>query len=146
MDAVQVGLRNLQSGGVEIDLKLKEYGAYISSTIFGKFAKLAGGLFGAWTEPDSYLYRYYMPGQLSNASGVNDPKLTDMTRLQRRTFDVAKRREIVHDIQRYVSQRVYMIYGPSVSAVAAWAPYVKNFGPNIGHDMGGRLTAAWLDR
>jgi hypothetical protein len=33
-----------------------------------------------------------------------------------------------------------------VSAVAAWEPYVKNFSPNIGHDYGGRLMAAWLDR
>jgi len=30
-------------------------------------------------------------------------------------------------------------------AVAAWTPHVKNFGPNIGHDYGGRLMAAWLD-
>jgi hypothetical protein len=36
----------------------------------------------------------------------------------------------------------YYLYGPSVSAVAAWAPYVKNVGPNIGHDTGGRIMAA----
>ena len=37
-----------------------------------------------------------------------------------------------------------VLYGASVSAVAAWEPYVKNFGPNIGHDIGraphGRLA------
>jgi hypothetical protein len=77
---------------------------------------------------------------------VNDPKLTEMIRLQRRTFNVAKRREIIYDIQRYVSQQVWGLYGPSVSAVAAWEPYVKNFAPNIGHDYGGRLMVAWLDR
>ena len=58
-----------------------------------------------------------MPGQPLNAAGVNDPKLTEMIRLQRRTFDVAKRREIIYDIQRYVAQQVYCLYGPSVSAV-----------------------------
>jgi hypothetical protein len=45
-----------------------------------------------------------------------------------------------------ISQTTYYLYGPSVSAVAAWAPYVKNFGPNIGHDTGGRIMAAWLDK
>jgi hypothetical protein len=30
--------------------------------------------------------------------------------------------------------------------VSAWEPYVKNFSPNLGHDYGGRLMAAWLDR
>jgi hypothetical protein len=69
-----------------------------------------------------------------------------MIRLQRRTFDVARRREIVYDIQRYVSQHAYYLFGPSVSAVGAWKPYVKNFNPNIGHDVGGRLMVAWLDK
>ena len=72
---------------------------------------------GGCTDPDSYFYRYYLPGQPLNAAGVNDPKLTEMIKLQRRTFDVAKRREIVYDIQRYVSQQAYYGYGASVSAV-----------------------------
>jgi ABC-type transport system substrate-binding protein len=94
---------------------------------------------------EAYL-RIFLPGEPLNAGGVNDPKLTEMIRLQRRTFDVAKRREMVYDIQRYVSQQAYYLYSASVSAVAAWEPYVKNFGPNIGHDYGGRLMAAWLDK
>ena len=95
MDAVQIGLKNWKAAGVECDLKLKEYGAFISSTIFGKFERMAGGLFGATTEPDSYVYRTYVPGQALNAGGVDDPKVTEMIKLQRRTFDVAKRRDIL---------------------------------------------------
>jgi peptide/nickel transport system substrate-binding protein len=146
VDAVQIGLKNWKAAGIDADLKMKEYGAFISSTIFGKFDKVGSGLFGAWTDPDSYLYRYYLPGQPLNAAGVNDPKLADMIRLQRRTFDVAKRKDIIYDIQRYVAQQAYILFGPSVSAMAAWEPYVKNFGPNIGHDYGGRMMAAWLDK
>jgi peptide/nickel transport system substrate-binding protein len=146
MDAVQITLKNWKAGGIETDLKLKEYGAFVSSTIFGRFEKLAGGLFGAWTEPDSYLYRLHIPGQITNAGGVNDPKLTEMIRLQRRTFDAGRRREILHDIQRYLSQQVYYLYGPSPNAVSAWEPYVRNFAPNFGFDYGGRLMVAWIDR
>jgi hypothetical protein len=69
-----------------------------------------------------------------------------MIRLQRRTADVPKRREIIYDIQRYLAEKAYILYGPSVNAVAAWEPYVKNFGPNFGLDYGGRLMVAWLDR
>ncbi len=79
------------------------------------------------------------------ASGF-DPHLAEMIRLQRRTFDVTKRREIVYDIQRYLAEQMYYHYDPSVSTVSAWEPYVKNFGPNIGHDYGGRLMVAWLDK
>ena len=145
MDAVQIGVKNWKDAGVETELKLKEYGAFISSTIFGKFDKLAIGLRGATTDVDSYL-RIYIPGEPLNAGGVNDPKLVEMIRLQRRTFDVAKRRDVLYDIQRHISQHAYYLFNASVNAVGAWQPYVKNFSPNIGHDIGGRLTAAWLDR
>jgi ABC-type transport system substrate-binding protein len=146
MDGVEVTLASWKKGGIEAELKMKEYGAFISTALFGKFDKMAAGLFGIWADPDSYLYRYFMPGQPLNASGVNDAKLADMIKLQRRTFNMAKRREIIYDIQRYVSTQAYALYGPSVNAVAAWEPYVKNFAPNIGHDYGGRLMVTWLDR
>ena len=145
MDGVQVGLRNWKQGGIEADLKLKEYGAFVSSAIFGKFEKSMVTLRGGTTDPDTY-FAPFLPGEPLNSSGVNDPKLTEMIKLQRRTFDDKKRREIVYDIQRHASQQVYYGYGPSVSAVGAWMPYVKNFGPNIGHDYGGRLMVAWLDK
>jgi peptide/nickel transport system substrate-binding protein len=145
MDAVEVALRNWKSAGIETELKLKEYGAFVSSTILGKFEKLAVGLRGGTTDVEAYL-RVYLPGDPLNAGGVNDPKLTEMIRLQRRTFDATKRRDVLYDIQRYVSQQAYYLFGASVNCVAAWKPSVKNFGPNIGHDMGGRLVAAWLDK
>jgi hypothetical protein len=69
-----------------------------------------------------------------------------MIQLQRRTFDVGRRREIVYDIERYLAEQVYYHYGPSVSSMAAWEPYVKNLAPNIGHDYGGRPMVAWLER
>ena len=145
MDAVQIALKNWKSGGIEVDLKLKEYGAFISSSIFGKFDKAILTLRGGTTDPDTY-FTPLLPGEPLNSSGVNDAKLTEMIKLQRRTFDDKKRREIVYDIQRHVAQQVYYGFGASVSCVAAWMPYVKNFGPNIGHDMGGRLMAAWMDK
>ncbi len=62
------------------------------------------GLRAAWTDPESYFYRFFMPGQPLNVQGVNDPKLTQMMMLQRRTLDVAKRRQILYDIQRYIAE------------------------------------------
>ncbi len=50
LDAVQVGLSNWKKAGIEAELKLKEYGAFVSSTIFGRFEKMGSGLFGAWAD------------------------------------------------------------------------------------------------
>jgi ABC-type transport system substrate-binding protein len=139
-------MRNWKSAGIEAELKQKEFGAYMASTIYGKFDRAGHGVRGGTPVADLFLYLAHLPGQPLNSSGVNDPKLSETIRLQRRTFDVGRRREIVYDIQRYLAEQVYYHYGPSVSSMAAWEPYVKNFAPNIGHDYGGRLMVAWLER
>jgi len=145
-DYLQVDMKNWKTAGIETDLKTKEFAAFMATTIFGKFDKMCHSLRGGAPVADISLWGFHVPGQPANASGVNDPKLTEMIRLQRRTYNVAKRREIVHDIQRYLAEQVYYAYDPSFSTVAAWEPYVKNFAPNIGHDYGGRLMVAWIDK
>ena len=145
LDFVQVWLKNMKLAGIEPDLKLKEYGAFIATTLLGKFDKMMVGLRGGQSDIDSYL-RPFVPGETLNIAGVNDPKLTEMIGIAKRTHDVAKRRDVLYDIQRLIAQQVYYVFDASVSAVGAWKPYVKNWGPNIGHDVGGRLQVAWIDR
>jgi peptide/nickel transport system substrate-binding protein len=146
LDAVQVTVKNWKAAGIDADLKLKEYGAFISSTIYGKFDHMFLGLRGAWTDPEAYFYRVYMPGQPLNVMNVNDPKLTEMIKLQRRTFDVPKRKQIIYDIQRYLAEQAYFGTNSSTKVVSAWEPHIKNYMPNNGFDYGGRMMAAWIDK
>ncbi len=148
LDIAQIMMRSWRSVGIDSELKLKESGAFIASVIGRKFEKVAITLRGGGaTSPDAFLVGPFLPGQPLNTAGVNDAKLTEMIKLQRRTFDTAKRREIVYDIQRYLSEHVYYLYpSPSAKVVGAWEPHVKNYMPNIGNDYGGRMMAAWLDR
>jgi ABC-type transport system substrate-binding protein len=104
------------------------------------------GLRGAWVDPEPYFYRYYMPGQPLNVMGVNDPKLTEMIKLQRRTHDVAKRKQIVFDIQRYLAEQGLAGSDGSVKVVSAWDAHIRNYMPNNGYDYGGRLMATWIDK
>ncbi|PYM73498.1 MAG: hypothetical protein DME03_15385, partial [Candidatus Rokuibacteriota bacterium] len=145
MDAVQVTLKSWKAAGIEADLKVQDYEAFVSSSVYGKFDKMMLAMRDGATDPDSYLAAL-LPGDPLNASGVNDPKLTEMIKRQRRTFKDSARRDIVYDIQRYCSQQVYYACGPSPSVVAAWTPNVTDFGPNIGPDYGGRLMSAWFDK
>jgi peptide/nickel transport system substrate-binding protein len=146
LDTAQLLVKNWKAAGIDAELKLKEYGAFISSTIYGKFDEMMYGLRGVWVDPEAYLYRPYMPGQPLNILGVNDPKLTDMIKQQRRTFDVARRRQIVYDIQRYLAEQAYAGANGSVKVVSAWDAHVKNYMPNNGFDYGGRLMAVWIDK
>ena len=145
-DFVQITIKNWKAAGIQADLKLKEYGAFVTSTIFGKFDQMFIGLRGAWADPEAYFYRLYMPGQPLNVLGVNDPKLTEMIKLQRRTFDVAKRKQVVFDIQRYLSEQALFGVDGSIRILSAWDAHIKNYMPNNGFDYGGRLMAAWIDR
>ena len=122
LDAAQIIVKNWKAAGIDAELKLKEYGAFISTAIYGKFDDMIYGLRGAWVDPEAYFYRPFMPGQPLNIINVNDPKLTDMINLQRRTFDVPKRKQIVYDIQRYLAEQGYFGADGSVKVVSAWEP------------------------
>ena len=77
---------------------------------------------------------------------VKDPVVADMLVRQRRTLEPAKRREIIFDIQRYLAKQQYYVQLASAVFVAVWDRALKNYGPNLGFDWGGRLMAAWLER
>ena len=146
VDACQLVLKNLKDVGIDAKLVTKEYGAYIATTFYGKFDTLAYGPQTPFQEPDNHLFGQYYPGELKNQSHINDPILADMLIRQRRTQDPAKRREIVHEIQKYLAKQQYYVQMPSATNVGVWDGALKNYAPNHGYDYGGRLMAAWLDR
>ncbi len=146
MDSAQILVKNWKAAGIDAEMKLKEYGAFIATTIYGKFDHMFYGLRGAWVDPEAYFYRSMVPGQPFNVMPVNDPKLTEMIKLQRRTSDVAKRRQIVHDIQRHAAEQAYFGANGSIKVISGWESYIKNFMPNNGFDFGGRMMAAWIDK
>src|SRR5262249_21513569 len=146
LDAVQLVQRCLKDVGIEAEMKLQEYGAYIGTTFLGKFEGMAMGPVSITWEPDSVLYGMYAPDQPRNSGHVNDPKLTAMLKEQRRTKDLETRRKLIFDIQRYVAEQQYYIYTNAVMIIGTWQPYVKNYAPNHTFDFGGRAAALWLDR
>ena len=146
IDACQLVLKNLKDVGIEAKLNTKEYGAYISSTFYGKYESMALGPQTPYLEPDNFLYGQYYPGELKNHGYVNDPVLADLLVRQRRTLDPTKRREIIFEAQRHIAKQQYYVQLWSGVYVAVWDGALANYGPNLGYDYGGRLMAAWLDR
>ena len=146
VDAAQLILKQLKDVGIEAKLDTKEYGAYIASCFYGKFDSMTYGPQTPFLEPDNFLYGQYYPGETKNQSHINDPVVADMLVRQRRTFDLAKRREVIWDIQRHLAKQQYYVQMASAVYVGVWEDALKNYGPNLGYDYGGRLVAAWLDR
>jgi peptide/nickel transport system substrate-binding protein len=145
-DMVQLVLKQLKDVGIEARLDTKEYGAYIATCFNGNFPSMTFGPQTPFLEPDNFLFAQYYPGEPKNQSHINDPVVADMLVRQRRTVDLAKRREVIWDIQRYLAKQQYYVQMPSAVMVGVWEGALKNYQPNAGFDIGGRLTAAWLDR
>jgi len=146
IDSMQIVQKNLKDVGIDGKIDQKEYGAYISTCFYGNFPSLTYGPQTPFLEPDTFLFGQYHPEQPRNQSHINDPVVSDMLVRQRRTADPAKRREVIYEIQRYLAKQQYYIATDSGVYVAVWDTALKNYGPNLGYDYGGRLMAAWLDR
>ncbi len=146
VDAFQLVQRQLKEGGIEAELKIQEYGAYMSTTTQGKFEGIAMGPFAISWEPHSPLYGMYLPEQPRNSSHVNDPKLTGMLKEQMRIRQLEVRRKLIFDIQRYAAEQQYYVDLYSVGIIGSWQPHVKNYAPNPSFDYGGRAAALWLEK
>jgi len=146
VDSMQLVQKDLKAVGIDVKIDQKEYGAYIATCFYGKFDSMTYGPQTGFLEPDNFLFGQYYPEELKNQSHINDPVVADMLVRQRRTFDAAKRREIIYDIQRHLAKQQYYVQMPSGVYIAVWEGAIKNYGSNMGYDYGGRLMAAWLDR
>jgi len=146
VDGAQVVAKDLKEIGIEAKLNQREYGAYIATVPLGKYEGIVWGPSTPFLDPDSFLASAFLPESPRNNMKVNDPPLTDMLLRQRRVQDPAKRRDLIFEIQRYLAKMVYRAEAYSVVVPAVWDPALKNYGPNLGYDYGGRLMAAWLDR
>ena len=102
---MQLVQRYLKDVGIEAEMKIQEYGAYMATTFLGKFEGMSMGPVSITWEPDSVLYGMYAPDQPRNSGHVNDPKLTAMLKEQRRTQDLEARKKLIFDIQRQANPR-----------------------------------------
>jgi peptide/nickel transport system substrate-binding protein len=136
----------LKAVGIEVELKLQEYGAYMATTAQGKYEGMVYAPTTGAREPDGPLYSRYIPDHLLNRGYVNDPKITAMLKEQRRTRDLEARKRIIYEFQCYEAEQQYYVYANSIMITATWQPYVKNYAPNQTFDYGSRVAALWLDR
>jgi peptide/nickel transport system substrate-binding protein len=146
LDDAQLVQQYLKDVGIEAEMKIQEYGAYVATTAQGKFEGLVRGPYGIAWEPDSPLYRSHAADSSWNTGHVNDATITAMLKEQRRTKDVEARKKLLYDIQRYAAEQQYYVYLHSGMITGSWQPYVKNYAPNLSFDYGGRAAALWLER
>jgi len=142
----ELAAENLGKIGINVELKPEEYGKYSSTTMVGKYEKMAMGPSTPFTEVDDFLYGRFFPELPTNQSHVADTELTRMLVAQRREMDGKKRKQIVDDIQRYLADKAYYVYVPQWPQYVSHPPYVKGFRHHDGFGLGMRLVYTWIDK
>jgi hypothetical protein len=52
----------------------------------------------------------------------------------------------VADIQKLVAKQIVYIFPPAPFTTTSQQPYVKNFRPKSGYNVGAVLRSTWIDR
>jgi len=147
---VELVQQDLKSAGINADIKMQEYTAYIASTFKGDFEggnRLVFGLETPFTEPHDFLFNMYHPKGTRNHAGINDAKLTGMIEQQMKTLDRAQRKQQIFDIQRYLAEQMY--YPPHAASMrsAGLQPTIKDFFPRSDYGFGAELAPkVWIDK
>jgi peptide/nickel transport system substrate-binding protein len=120
----------LRAVGISTETKQESYADYITRTFVGDLNGMAFALETPFSDPDEYLHAMYHPDGVRNHSKIDDPELTAMIEAQSIETDVDRRIEMVHDIQRYLSDKMYyvplVVFGaPGLNVTQPW---VRNVG------------------
>jgi len=128
--SVELVIKQLKDAGITAELRAQDYAAYISSTFLGKYdaGAMVWGLETPYQEPHDYLYNMFHPkGTRNHGGATNDAALTAMIEKQMKSLDKADRKKQIDEIQRYLAEKQYYVFGASGLTTIATQPYVKNF-------------------
>jgi len=134
--------------GIKATLRPYESGAFYSVVYNQKayddmtfLTVWAGGTFG----PDIWLNQIYGTGYGSNYSRVSDPKLDPLLKAQMVEMDPVKRKETIDEIQRYLIEQAYYVYGHHSYSVTCLQPWVRNYKTHAASYHYGRIEELiWL--
>lgn len=141
---------NLADIGIKVNLVVQEYAAYFSTSFVGKYKEgmSAGGML-AGTEPDEVMSLLYSPD--SPRSPIpgreimgQDTQLQDMLTKQRQMTDQQERLKLIQEIQRYYSEKLYMIPQVAEPTYIFQEPYVRDFFFKATFVPGTEFDSVWL--
>jgi peptide/nickel transport system substrate-binding protein len=148
-DATDLIADYLSKVGIKVTIKVMDYPAWLASVAAGFGTTYEGMTISTqWTilDPDLTIWGFYYPGQATNISCTNDPKLNAMMEEQRRLMDYKERKKVVDDIQRYLSVQNYCISAPYPWSLILVQPWVRDYYPKVWGDRGRIWELIWLDK
>jgi peptide/nickel transport system substrate-binding protein len=95
--------------GVDLDINVMEWAAYLAAERKSEFQAQIGGFSGR-ADPDVYIYGEFHSKAQGNVSRLNSPRVDQLAEEGRRTSDLAKRRQIYAEAQRAVVNEAAFLF------------------------------------
>jgi len=144
LNGMQVLQSQLKKVGINLTLRSFDLADYLSRTRGNTFDLTLRGL-STGIDVDSFLFGSFHPTSGRNYNGVNDARLTQLIEQQRQETDTAKRRELIRQASRHITDQALGLFAHGAVSYFAWQPYVKNFRPNAARSVA-PFNATWLDK
>ena len=111
--------------GVDLEIDVKEYGAYIAMGTKHSYEELyimgAGGGY-------PFTFFWWTPGSQYDMSLVDDPRINEAKDLvEANYFDETLKRQAMKDIIPYMLDQAYELQLPGVYSYTFWQPWVKGY-------------------
>lgn len=135
----------LKKVGMNMSIKTLDHPSYLQQTRGTTPFDIAIRGKSVQGDVDSYLFQVFHPSSEGNYGGVNDPELTKLVEEQRKVGDPEKRREVVRQAVKYISDKSLGLATFYEVEYTVWHPHVKNFARNFGVD-GWPITNVWIDK
>jgi len=119
-DLAQVLQAQLGQVGIDVDVNIAEFGAFVQgwrNSDFDMFVSLNGGS----SDPDGYLHRTFVTGGSTNVYKFSDPAVDQLLNQGRTTSDTAERVNIYDHLQKRLACTgpiAHIAYGTLFSAVS----------------------------
>jgi ABC-type transport system substrate-binding protein len=140
----------LKRAGFDVELRMVEYSAYISTYFSGKFEEgMVWGLQSTFQEPHDYLFNMLHSKGARNHAHVNDPDLDQLIERQAQILDVNERKKVILEIQRYLGEKMYYVPGPGRFYYWAVQQYVGGYYPYATNEYGYggvMVPRVWLNK
>jgi len=121
--------------GVELDIDVREYGAYVSIGYNRTHEQLYISGFIA-TMPDKFLS--LVPGDANNWSVIDDPRINEAyANVTAAYFDHEEANQLLKEVVPYILDQCYYLVPPTSYSYTFWQPWVKGY-----H---GELQVSWMN-
>lgn len=131
-DMAQIIQAQLAELGITVEIKVLEWGAYLSGLKEGKHDLFMLGWSAPVPDPHFSIFILLESKSALNYTYFNDPKLDGLLASGRAVPDGAEREKIYKEIQYYINEQAPMVYTFTPEIIFGMQKNVKGFAPSSG--------------